>query len=183
MIYIFASVIDMEIKRNIVVHLFILLIMKTVDYLGLNPESTGKTVDGLQKLLACFQVYYTNLRGFHWNVKGIEFFGAHAKYEEYYDDTAEKVDEVAERILMLGGVPEHNFSKYLKVSAIKEAGVSTKSKEIVNEILASLKVLLSLEREVLETASEGNDEGTVALMSDYISGQEKMVWMLTAYLS
>ncbi len=157
--------------------------MKTLDYLGLDPKSTGKTVDGLQKLLASLQVYYTNLRGYHWNVKGVEFFGAHAKYEEYYDDTAEKVDEVAERILMLSGTPAHNFSEYLKVSVIKETGVVTNSKEIVKEILDALKEIIALEREILEGASEGSDEGTVALMSDYISEQEKTVWMLTAYLS
>ncbi len=157
--------------------------MKTVDYLGLDPKSTEKTVDGLQKLLASLQVYYTNLRGYHWNVTGVDFFGAHAKYEEYYDDTAEKVDEVAERILMLGHTPQHNFREYLKVSAVKESGVVTKTKEIVKEILDALKVLIALERELLANASEANDEGTVALMSDYISEQEKAVWMLTAYLS
>ncbi len=157
--------------------------MKTLDYLGLDPKSTDKTVDGLQKLLATFQVYYTNLRGYHWNVKGAEFFNAHAKFEEFYNDTAEKVDEVAERILMLSGTPVHNFSEYLKASVIKETGVVTNSKEIVKEILNSLKVLIAMEREVLENASETNDEATVALMSDYLSEQEKTVWMLTAYLS
>lgn len=157
--------------------------MKRLDYLGLDPKSTEKTVDGLQKLLASLQVYYTNLRGYHWNVKGAEFFNAHAKFEDYYDDTAEKVDEVAERILMLDGTPAHNFSEYLKVSVIKETGVVTNAKEIVKEILDSLKVIIALEREVLEEASEANDEGTVALMSDYLSEQEKNVWMLTAYLS
>lgn len=157
--------------------------MTTLDYLGLDPKSTGKTVGGLQKLLASLQVYYTNLRGYHWNVKGVEFFSAHEKYEAFYDDTAEKVDEVAERILMLGGVPAHNFSGYLKVSSIKETGVETKAKEIVKGILDSLKALIALEREILEIASDGNDEGTVGLMSGYISEQEKTVWMLTAYLS
>ena len=96
--------------------------MKTLDFLQLDPKSTEKTVNGLQELLANLQVYYSNLRGFHWNVKGIEFYGLHAKLEEFYDDTAEKVDEVAERILMLGGVPAHNFSEYLKTSTIKEIG-------------------------------------------------------------
>lgn len=157
--------------------------MKTLDYLGLDPKSTEKTVDGLQKLLASLQIYYTNLRGYHWNVTGIQFFSAHEKYEEYYDDTAEKVDEVAERILMLSGVPAHNFTDYLKVSSIKETGVVSDTKVIAQEILNALKVLIALEREILETASEGNDEGTVALMSDYISEQEKTVWMLTAHLS
>lgn len=157
--------------------------MKTLDYLGLDPKSAKKTVDGLQELLANLQVYYTNLRGFHWNVKGIEFFGAHARFEAYYDDTAEKVDEVAERILMLGGVPAHNFSGYLKSATIKESGVISDTRDILKLILDYLKVLIALERKVLETASEGDDEATVALMGDFISGQEKTVWMLTATLS
>ncbi|HBG59107.1 Dps family protein [Proteiniphilum sp. UBA1028] len=157
--------------------------MRTVDYLQLDPKSTEKTVDGLQKLLANLQLFYTNLRGFHWNVKGVEFYGLHAKLEEFYDDTAEKVDEVAERILMLGGVPAHNYTEYLKTSSIKETGVVSNAKEIGKNLLDSMKVLISLEREVLETASEGNDEGTVALMSDFISAQEKNIWMLTAFLS
>lgn len=157
--------------------------MKTLDYLQLDLKSTKKTVEGLQELLANLQLYYTNLRGFHWNVKGIEFFGAHARFEEFYDDTAAKVDEVAERILMLGGVPAHNYSDYLKASTIKESGVVSNAKEIIRLILDDMKVLIGLERQLLETASEANDEGTVALMGDYISGQEKNVWMLTAFLS
>ena len=157
--------------------------MKTVDFLQLDSKSTKCTVDGLQTLLANLQLYYTNLRGFHWNVKGVEFFGLHAKLEEFYDDTAEKVDEVAERILMLGGVPAHNYSDYLKTSTIKETGVVSNTKEIVNNVLESLKVLIGLERGILETASEGKDEGTVALMSDFIAEKEKNVWMLTALIS
>lgn len=157
--------------------------MKTSDYLHLDLKKTEKTVAGLQELLANLQVYYTNLRGFHWNVKGIEFYGLHTKLEEFYDDTAEKVDEVAERILMLGGVPAHNYSEYLKISSIKETGVVSNAKEIAKNLLDSLKELIGLERKVLETASEGDDEGTVALLSDFISGQEKNVWMLTAFLS
>lgn len=157
--------------------------MKTMDYLHLDSKKTGKTVAELQELLANLQVYYTNLRGFHWNVKGVEFFGSHAKLESFYDDTAAKADEVAERILMLGGVPAHNYSEYLKLSAIKESDVVSNTKEIMKLVLDYLKVLIGLERKVLKTASEGDDEGTVALMSDFISGQEKTVWMLTAFLS
>ncbi len=157
--------------------------MKTLDYLQLDPKGTEKTVEGLQKLLANLQLYYTNLRGFHWNVKGIQFFGAHEKYEEYYDEAATQIDEVAERILMLGGVPSHNFTDYLKVATIKETGVVSDPNAIAKHILDYLKVLIAVEREILEAASESNDEGTAALVSDMISGHEKTVWMLTAVLS
>ncbi len=157
--------------------------MKTLDYLQLDPKGTKKTIDGLQKLLANLQLYYTNLRGFHWNVVGPHFFGAHEKYEEYYDETADHIDEVAERILMLGGVPAHNFSDYLKTATIKESGVVSDAKEIAKLLLGYLKELIAVEREVLETASGSNDEGTVALASDLISDHEKVVWMLTAFAS
>lgn len=157
--------------------------MKTLDYLQLDPKKTEKTIDGLQKLLANLQLYYTNLRGYHWNVKGVTFFGAHEKYEEYYDDTADKVDEVAERILMLGGTPAHNFSDYLKTADIKETGVVSDSKEIAKQLLDQLKVLLAQEREVLEVASDADDEGTIDLMTGFITDQEKIVWMLTAFAS
>ena len=39
--------------------------MKTLEYLNLNENSVANVVAGLQNLLADFQVYYTNLRGFH----------------------------------------------------------------------------------------------------------------------
>jgi starvation-inducible DNA-binding protein len=157
--------------------------MKTLNYLQLDPKSTETTVEGLQKLLANLQLYYANLRGFHWNVKGVQFFGAHEKYEEYYDEAADHIDEVAERILMLGGVPSHNFSEYLKVATIKETGVVSDPTVIGKHILDYLKELIAIEREVLEAAGENNDEGTAALISDLISGHEKAVWMLTASLS
>lgn len=157
--------------------------MKTLDYTQVNAKTAENVVKELQVLLSDFQVFYTNLRGFHWNIKGRGFFQLHEAYEKMYDNTAEKVDEVAERILMLGGVPAHNFSDYLKTSRIKETGVVSNGDEIANLILESLKTLIAQERAILSIASEGSDEATVALMSDFISEQEKTVWMVTSYLA
>lgn len=82
--------------------------MKTLDYLHLNEKKVADVVSALHQLLADFQVHYTNLRGFHWDIKGHGFFVLHGKFEDMYNDAAEKVDEIAERILMLGGTPETN---------------------------------------------------------------------------
>lgn len=155
--------------------------MKTTEFTGLkNVENVTK---GLQQLLADLQVHYTNLRGFHWNIKGKDFYLLHEKFEEMYDDVADKVDEVAERILMLGATPAHTFTEYLKTTKVKETGVITDANTAVNNILDTYKHLIASERALLESASEIDDETTVAMMGDYISGQEKDVWMLTAYLS
>ncbi|MDR1652600.1 MAG: DNA starvation/stationary phase protection protein [Prevotellaceae bacterium] len=150
--------------------------MKVTDYTGINAEDAGKVVKELQLLLADFQVFYTNLRGFHWNVKGQFFFALHAKFEEMYDDAAEKVDEIAERILMLGGTPEHNFSKYLKVAKVEETTAISNGTAMITNILDTLKYIIALERRISENA----DEATAALMSDYIREQEKTVWMLAS---
>ena len=69
--------------------------MKTLDYTKLSAEAVKPVVNALQQLLADYQIYYSNLRGFHWNVKGKDFFVLHKQYEEMYDNTAEKVDEIA----------------------------------------------------------------------------------------
>ncbi len=155
--------------------------MRTLDFTGLS--NVQDLVTGLQQLLADFQIHYTNLRGFHWNIKGKDFYLLHEKFEEMYDDAAEKVDEIAERILMLGETPIHRFTDYLKVNKVKETGVVTGGEEAVKLILDSYKQLIASERALIEKAGEIDDEATIALMSDYISEQEKEVWMLTSYLS
>lgn len=100
-----------------------------------------------------------------------------------YDDTAEKVDELAERILMLGGEPANKFSDYLKTSRVKEISGVSCGEEAVKNILDTYGLLIAEERKLLSLASEIDDEVTVSLISDYLSEQEKLVWMLVAYLN
>lgn len=155
--------------------------MKTLDYIKLNESGANKVVDSLQLLLADLQVYYTNLRNFHWNIKGRGFFQLHEQFEKLYDNVADKVDEVAERILMLGGVPENKFSNYLKVSRIKETETTSCGEEAIQNILNTLSHLIQVERELISLAGNIDDEATVSMLSDYIVEQEKLVWMLVAF--
>ena len=155
--------------------------MKILDIIGLQAQGADNVVKALHQLLADFQVYYTNLRGFHWNVKGKEFLQLHSYPEKMYDDTAEKVDEVAERILMLGGNPDNRFSEYLRVAQVKEVTNISGGGQIIENVLQTLSLLIASERQILSTASEVGDEVTVSLMSDYLKEQEKLVWMLSAY--
>ncbi len=157
--------------------------MKTLDFTKLNAETAKNVVNSLQQLLADYQVYYTNLRGFHWNVKGKDFFVMHAQFENMYNNAAEKVDEIAERILMLDGIPSHNFSEYLKASKVKESGYVSNGDEGVKQVMETISYFVESERAILKLASETGDEATVAMMSDYIKEQEKLLWMLVAYKS
>lgn len=149
--------------------------------IGLDIKASQNTAVELNDLLANYQLFYMNLRGFHWNIKGKKFFELHLKFEELYNDALIKVDEIAERVLTLSATPLHTFNAYLDASEIKSAENVTDGEVAINGILESLKILLSKERAILSIAGDTNDEGTVALMSDYIVQQEKLVWMLSAY--
>ena len=155
--------------------------MKTLDYLHLDEKKVGNVVSALAQLLADFQVHYTNLRGFHWNIKGHGFFVLHSKFEDMYNGAAEKVDEIAERILMLGGVPENKFSEYLKVAKVKEVSDISCSSDAVEHILGTYSYLIGEERKVIALANEANDDATADLMTGYLKEQEKMIWMLVAF--
>ena len=157
--------------------------MKTLDYLHLNEKKVAGVTSALHQLLADFQVHYTNLRGMHWNIKGHGFFVLHGKFEDMYNDAAGKVDELAERILMLGGVPVNKFSEYLKVAKVKEVSGVSCADEALENVLDTYGQFIAEERKLLSLASESGDEATVALMSDYLKEQEKLVWMLVAYSS
>ena len=136
----------------------------------------------LNDLLANFQTYYQNLRGLHWNIKGKNFFELHAKFEELYTDSQEKVDLIAERILTLQGVPLHTFSDYIKISEVPVAKDVTNDEEAVLIIVQSLSILLKIERQILNLSDEVQDEGTNSMVSDFISEQEKTIWMLNSWL-
>lgn len=149
---------------------------------GIDRSKAKDLVIILNQLLADYEVFYQNLRGLHWNIKGREFFELHTKFEELYDDAFIKIDEIAERILTLEGEPLHTYTDYLKISNIKEEKSVTNGVEGVRIIVKNFSTIITTEREILEMASDANDEGTISLMSDYISQTEKTLWMLNSYL-
>ncbi|ATA82321.1 DNA starvation/stationary phase protection protein [Capnocytophaga leadbetteri] len=151
--------------------------------LGLNKADVEKEIGLLNVLLANYQTYYQNLRGVHWNIKGKRFFELHVKFEELYTTAQEQVDEIAERILTLGGVPFHTLESYVKHASVPVGENIFDDEKTVRLVIDTISALLLLEREILDFSDEINDEGTNSLMSDFISGQEKNVWMLKAYLN
>ena len=150
--------------------------------IGINKKQAKQLAAKLNLLLADYMVFYQTTRGLHWNIRGEKFFELHLKFEELYNDLLLKIDEVAERILTLGFTPEHNYSAYARVSGIKESPRVSDGIRSVEQILDAFKTIIIIQREILELAAGANDEGTNALMSDYIRAQEKLVWMYSAFL-
>jgi starvation-inducible DNA-binding protein len=156
--------------------------MDTLNSIGLDKAKSTKLAELLNDLLANYSLFYQNTRGYHWNIKGKKFFELHLKFEELYNDLFVKIDEVAERVLTLGGTPNHAFTVYQSQSDIKESGEVSDGDKAVKQILEAFYVLIRKQRVILDLSAEIGDEGTNSLMSDYIREQEKLVWMYSAFL-
>lgn len=155
--------------------------MKT-NMLGLPVKESVKIADELNLLLANFQVYYQNLRGIHWNIRGKRFFELHVKFEELYNDAQLKIDTVAERVLTIGGTPLHTFEDYISVNQIEVGKNISNDVKAVQLVVNSITGLLKIERDLLNKSAEIGDEGTNSMVSDFIKEQEKTVWMMNAWL-
>ncbi|MFN3952195.1 MAG: Dps family protein [Thermaurantimonas sp.] len=156
--------------------------MKNLNIIGLEKEKAEILAGKLNLLLANYSVFYMNVRGYHWNIRGDKFFELHAKFEELYNDLILKIDEIAERILTLGHTPYHSYPTILKHASVSIHENVTDGRECVKGILDAFKILIASQRELLDLSDEANDEGTNALMSDYIREQEKLSWMYSAFL-
>lgn len=157
--------------------------MSDLNKIGLDKAKSKELGDKLNELLANYSIFYQNTRGYHWNIKGDDFFELHMKFEELYTDLLVKIDEVAERILTLGHSPNHRYSGYIEKSEIAESNHVSDGKTAVREILEAFKAIIRLQRDILKLSDEVGDEGTNALMSDYIREQEKEVWMYSSYVN
>lgn len=155
--------------------------MKT-NILGIAITDAKALSTDLNQLLANFQIYYQNLRGLHWNIRGKRFFDLHLKFEELYNDSQLKIDMIAERVLTLGFTPLHTFEDYLANNQLPIGKEISKDEEAVALIVDSLTSLLKIERQLLKKSEEALDEGTNAMMSDFIAEQEKTIWMMKAWL-
>lgn len=140
-----------------------------------------KHIEELNKLVANLTVFYTKLHSFHWLVTGNGFYTLHEVFEGYYDKAAEDLDEVAERLLIIGGKPVSTLKGALELSEIKEASEKETASEMVEILLADFQTLMENLKRIMEAADEVEDHGTVSLAEGIKTEYEKNIWMLKAY--
>jgi starvation-inducible DNA-binding protein len=157
--------------------------MTNLSQIGLDKEQSALLAEHLNQLLANYQVFYQSLRGLHWNIKGPQFFELHVKFEELYNDAQLKIDEIAERILTLGFTPLHTFADYLAHAKVPIGQQISDANDSVSLVVESLRTIVLLERSILGEAEALGDEGTLTLLTDFITQQEKMIWMYSSWLN
>jgi len=136
----------------------------------------------LNKQIANWSVLYMKLHNYHWYVKGGQFFTLHAKFEEFYNEAGLHVDELAERLLSVGGNPVATMKECLELSSIEEASGTETADEMVQSIINDFSIIIGELKEGMSLAGEVDDETTGDMLLAIHSGLEKHVWMLTAFL-
>jgi starvation-inducible DNA-binding protein len=138
----------------------------------------------LNRLQADYQVLYQKLRNTHWTVRGPQFFELHAKFEELYQNAAERGDAIAERTLAVGGRPLATLRAQLEASRLKEEREDSgrrDASQMVASVLADYEQLNGALREASSEAEEARDSATFNLLQEIADEQEKTIWMLRAY--
>lgn len=143
---------------------------------------SNNLVAELNQLLSDFHIYYQNARGAHWNIKGPRFFELHMKFEELYTEALTNIDEIAERILTIGGRPYHSLETYLEHSNIASVKDESEDKVLVEMIVSNLITLIGQENKVKEIAVEAGDNETEDMMIGLVNVQEKTLWMFNSWL-
>ncbi|MGG4011007.1 Dps family protein [Bacillus smithii] len=141
-----------------------------------------KLLEIVNKQVANWTVLYTKLHNFHWYVKGSQFFVLHEKFEEFYNEASENIDELAERLLALGGQPIATLKESLEVASVKEAEGTKTAEEMVQATVNDFSILIKELKEGMDLAAEVGDDTTGDMLLSIHQKLEKYVWMLNSFL-
>lgn len=144
-------------------------------------SNTARVIEGLNQLLADATVFYQKLRHYHWTVNGRHFYELHVKFEELYTQWAVAVDQIAERVLMLDGIPLHTLAAMLQETRLQEDETVPAAPDMVTAIIADLQKMHAEAGEVIGLAEEAGDRGTVNVLDALRDAMEKDMWMLEAW--
>ncbi|WNJ18549.1 DNA starvation/stationary phase protection protein [Pontibacter sp. G13] len=153
-----------------------------INQVGMTQKSATAVVQSLNKALANYQIFYQNLRAFHWLVKGHHFFELHEKFEKMYDNASEAIDDIAERILTLDGTPLHSYEDYLKNAEVKSVANPSGESPMVQAAIENSQVVLAALRAVIDESAQQGDDGTNDMAIGFARQLEKDIWMLNAWL-
>lgn len=141
---------------------------------------TDVIINKLSIIMADTYALYLKTQNYHWHVQGPQFKNLHELFEMQYRELAEAVDEVAERIRIMGHKAPATFKEFEQLKRLKDGNSSNDANQMVTELAQDHDTLVKDINQAMRLAQENNDEGTVNLLSDRLSAHEKARWMLNA---
>ena len=152
--------------------------------IGITEKNRQAVAAALNQLLADEHVLYNKTRSYHWNVEGPSFMELHKLYETQYNELAEMIDEIAERIRTIGHFAEGRLKELLKLSTLDEPAIPTGYKEQITNLDGDHEIMINKLRKLIKDFDEKyKDIGSSDFITGLLKQHEKLAWMLRAYLS
>ena len=149
---------------------------------GLSQAERTDVAGELTKVLADSYAVYLKTHGYHWNVRGPEFFSFHNLLEQQYRDVWNAVDTIAERIRALGVLAPQSYSAFGNLTSIKDGDPEKDAIPMLTELMHDHETLTATARTAFEAASTAGDEASADLMTQRLAAHEKFAWMLRSTL-
>lgn len=150
--------------------------------IGLDANALTTVVEGLQRLLSDEVLLYLKTRNFHWNVEGPDFSELHKLFETQYEQLDEIMDEVAERIRIIGGYAAGSMVEFQKYTSLQEvAGGACNQVRMEELLLRDHEQLARQMRKFADECGEVDDLGTQDFVTGVMQAHEKMAWMLRSF--
>lgn len=150
---------------------------------GLSEKARQGVIDILNHRLADTEVLYTKTRNYHWNVTGIEFIQLHLLFEGQYEELAESIDEIAERVRQVGGFAFGTLDEFKQNSSIEEQpGHIPSAEDMIRNLLNDHEAVVRQLRKDADTTDELGDMLTNDFLIGLAEKHEKTAWFLRAHL-
>jgi starvation-inducible DNA-binding protein len=151
--------------------------------IGITDKNKQAIAEILNVLLADEHILYTKTRNYHWNYEGDNFIEMHKFFEGQYDELAEIIDEVAERIRMLGHYPEGRLKDFIRITRLQEQDYTTiQAEQLMNLLADHESIIINIRKIVSKVNDTYKDAGTTDFITGLMKQHEKMAWMIRSYL-
>src|SRR5881296_724762 len=152
--------------------------------LALAEHVCKESVENLNQLLADTMTLRDMYKKHHWQVAGPTFYQLHLLFDKHYQAQNELVDQIAERIQLLGGISIAMAHDVAETTLIPRPPKGREEVPVqISRLLHAHEIVLKEARAMARLAAEGGDDGTNDLLiSDVIRSNEKQVWFLSEHL-
>lgn len=152
--------------------------------IGLDKDVCARSVQMLNRILADTMTLRDLYKKHHWQVTGLTFYQLHLLFDKHYEEQAKLVDEIAERVQLLGGISVAVSADIAAQTQIPRAPAGREEVPVqLSRLLEAHSILLKEVRKSVRKAEDDEDDGTVDLLvSSVIRTNELQVWFLSQHL-
>jgi starvation-inducible DNA-binding protein len=152
--------------------------------IALSAEARAESCQLLNEILADTMILTALYKKSHWNVAGPTFYQLHLLFDKHYEEQAELVDEIAERVQMLGGISVGDPRHAAELTTIERPPDGAEEVPVViDRLLAAHETIIEKVRAAIDRTEESGDWGSNdLLMSDVLRRNEMQVWFVSEHV-